>query len=163
MHSFRMQAEVGAIWFLFDEYTSCAFTFWKTGIMEERICRMKQFIQAGLVMLALIGLVLTPVGVIAQVISLKPTTVNVTLTTAGTEYSYSIPIGTTRLRVTARVGDVKYAWTTGQIAGGTFSTIAVDGSYCMGNVKLSQNGAALDVLYMTGSVNSTIAEIEVWK
>ena len=100
----------------------------------------------------------------AQVISIQPFTTRVVLTTAGTEYSYTMPTNSTRVRITARGGNVLYAWGTGQIAAGTYSTIpASSGAYCMGNIKMSVAGGKVDTLYMTGSVNGTIAEIEVWK
>jgi len=98
----------------------------------------------------------------STLLSKSPQVLNVLMATADTETPLIIPKGVNRIRITPRGGDIKYSWKLGGIDLGVFSTI-IDGScYCNKDIALSAGGSN-DTLYMEGSVNGVVAEIEVWR
>lgn len=88
----------------------------------------------------------------------KPTMYNVTLTSANTEYSRSVPEKARKVFIRERSGlvAVKLAYASGQ-SGSTYLTIPAGTQKPLENCFLS--GV---VLYMQSGVPGTVVEVEVW-
>lgn len=97
----------------------------------------------------------------SQYLSKSPTSFNINLGTAGTETDYTFPHNTTRMRITPRGGSIKFSWTNGA-SGTTYTTIPQGISYCQGGVLLSA-GSENTTIHLQGTVNGTVAEIELWR
>jgi hypothetical protein len=92
--------------------------------------------------------------------SKAPEIVNKAMPTPNQEYSQALPANTTRVRITARGGPIKYSWVSGT-SGANYVTIAQNASYCQGNVALSQSGQT-STIYMQSTAAGAVAEMEIW-
>jgi hypothetical protein len=88
----------------------------------------------------------------------KPTVYNVTLTSANTEYSRSIPANARKVFIRERSGlvSIKLAYASGQ-SGTTYLTIPAGTQKTLENCFLS--GV---ILYMQSGTPGTLVEVEVW-
>lgn len=88
----------------------------------------------------------------------KPTIINATLTSSGTEYAVPLPPQTMRIRLQARANDCRFSFRKGQSVDGPYVTIKagqpayeVDDVYGVTEVYLASatNGAIVEVLCWT--------------
>lgn len=112
------------------------------------------------------GALCVPYSVYAQsstdVKSRQPRVLNITLTSANTEYTFNVPEGTTRIQIGARGGDVKFAWNKVGTSGSTYMTIPEGAFTCSKDVVLSTSGRT-DSLYFQSSSAGAVVEITIWR
>jgi len=90
-----------------------------------------------------------------------PTTANVTLTVVDTEYTYTIPEKTTKLKFQNRSNNtIRYAFVTAKVATPTapYFTVKATGLYYEDNLKLYGK-----ILYLAGTNAGDVVEIETWQ
>ena len=85
----------------------------------------------------------------------------VTLTDADTEYSYTIPSGTDHIRFRCRnmAADVRYAWTSGKVAGSVEPYQVLPAGV---DFLLDRTFTAATPIYFASSVAGVIIEGEIW-
>lgn len=86
----------------------------------------------------------------------KPTVTNLTLTTAGTEYSYTIPEMTSKIQVKARTAVALQVSFTSSQSGTAYFTIPANQTYWDDDIRSSVT------LYIQSGTNGTVAEILTW-
>lgn len=88
---------------------------------------------------------------------------NTTLTTAGTEYSYTFPANTVswRIKVRNQAHTAYYSYTTGTLPGGTgtsYITVQANWAHTQDNIEWSNK-----TIYLEGGTNGAIVEIESYQ
>lgn len=90
-----------------------------------------------------------------------PNEYNVTLSSANTEYSRALPATCRALAFRCRnsAADVRYAWTTGKVAGPTspYQTLAANAEYFKENIE-----AVNKTIYLASATAGVVVEIEAW-
>lgn len=92
--------------------------------------------------------------------SREPTTYNVTLTVADTEYDQILPPGTKRFTAQTRTNvDIRHAWVAGKVAGPTapYNTLKAGQNYWEDGLFLEDQ-----TIYLAASDAGTIVEIVIW-
>lgn len=103
----------------------------------------------------------------ARTIARTPTTYNLTLTNADTEYSQALPANTRQFSIQCRTGyDVRMAFVTGKVAtsAAPYATIKANGAYSSPesvDVANSLQSASL-TLYFASSQAGVVMEIICW-
>tara|TARA_R110000851_G_scaffold190921_1_gene341623 strand:- start:125 stop:1144 length:1020 start_codon:yes stop_codon:yes gene_type:complete len=92
------------------------------------------------------------------VISKDPVIYNVNMTTAGVEYSQTLPIGTKGIKLNIRDHQGKY--TVGWVSAGTVLTKSPGSTYEKEGLEII---VGKDVVYFIGTKDNIIMEIETWK
>jgi hypothetical protein len=89
----------------------------------------------------------------------RSTIANVSLTTAGTEYSYTIPVGTKRIKFKLRALNalLKYSFTSGE-SGTTYITVAYGDDEEINDAKLGGQ-----IIYFQSPTASQVVEVRTWK
>lgn len=86
----------------------------------------------------------------------KPTIFNVSLTSASTEYSQTLPEYASKVMVKCRTSfPIQFSWTSGQ-SGILFMTVPADQTYWDDQVGMSQT------IYLQSSQPGVVAEIQTW-
>ena len=93
-----------------------------------------------------------------MVVAVRPTIANTTMTSADTEYNYTLPAGTIRFEIKLRAQNalLKLSFVSGE-SGTTYITIPYGASYSEIDAK-----AGSRVLYFQSPTASQIAEIKSW-
>lgn len=88
----------------------------------------------------------------------RPTISNVTLTTANTEYSYTVPEYTFKLQIKARstTAAIKVAYVSGE-SGTNYFTIPAGQTYWEDNITVAFT------IYMQSTTAGTVAEVLTWQ
>ena len=88
----------------------------------------------------------------------RPTIANVDITLANTEYSYTLPVGTTRFEIKLRnIGiPLKICFVSGG-SGTTYKNLPAGQSYREDNIKRGPN-----ILYFQAATANQVAEIISW-
>jgi len=86
---------------------------------------------------------------------------SVTLTSADTEYSYTLPANTTKLTFRCRNGlaDIRYAWTSGKVATQTDPYQVLDAG---ANFSIEDVTIASGTIYFASSTAGVVVEGEAW-
>jgi hypothetical protein len=86
----------------------------------------------------------------------KTTITNLTLTSANTEYSYTVPENTFKVQFKCRTSfDVKYSYTSGE-SGTTYVTLPSGATYWDDNINTSST------IYFQSATAGVVMEIQVW-
>jgi len=94
-------------------------------------------------------------------ISTRPTSYNITLTVANTEYSQLLPSGTKELRFRCRtLFDVRFAWVTGKVAGSAdpYLTLPAGSDFFSDRKDISGK-----TLYLASTTAGVVIELCVWE
>lgn len=94
-------------------------------------------------------------------ISTRPTTYNITLTLANTEYSQLLPSGTKELRFRCRtLYDVRFAWVTGKVAASTAPYLTLPAGSDLFSDRKDISGKTL---YFASAQAGVVVELCVWE
>ena len=93
-----------------------------------------------------------------MVVAVRPTIANTTMTSADTEYNYTLPAGTIRFEIKLRAQNalLKLAFVSGE-SGTTYVTIPYGASYAENDVK-----AGGRLLYFQSQGSSQVCEVKSW-
>lgn len=100
-------------------------------------------------------------GAAARMEATSQTVANVSMPTAGEEYSYKFPSNTVSfyMKLRAQNADFRYSWTEGDIASGTYMTTAQNFLQSRPGIEISNQ-----TIYFTDpDNNSQVMEIESWQ
>ena len=83
----------------------------------------------------------------------------VTIATINTDQPYTFPVGTKRIDIYNRAGNIlKYAWVTGDIAAANYRTIPASAEAGFERIHLQET---LTIYFQSASLD--VIEIEMWK